>query len=523
MQVQQPAQAEIQDHAADHAAHAHRQRQVEAVPHGQAVIGHVGAQHTVGRRGQHRRDRPLRHDAHRDAGDGEDRDRHLHEAGRLTDRQRHPARAFAEKRLVHEAQAVGDAKHGEQECRYANADPRHVMALDLQRLGEKHLLGQEAVEQRDAGHGQRGDDRQRTGPRQVAAQVAQQAHVASAGFVVDDAGRHEQRRLEGRVVEDVEQSGDHRKRRRQPEQQGDQAQVGDRRVGQQPLEVVLEDRVPGAQQERDRTDATDHVEEDVGPGQHRMQPHQQEYAGLHHRRRVQVGRHRGGCRHRMRKPELERELRALGEHAQQDQPEHPRIQRVGADQVARRQHNIQLVAAHHVADHDHAGQQRQSAAGGDSQRHPGAFARILALRPEPDQQEGADRGQLPEHRQQQQVAGQDHAQHRAHEQQQEREEALGFFLRAEVVVRIHHHQPADTQHHRGEHPGQPVQAQGERQPQLRDPRHAPADDLAGDQLRRHGQHRGHAGQWSDPRHPGQQAAISFSGNHHQSGENERQG
>ena len=70
---------------------------------------------------------------------------------------------------------------------------------------------------------------------------AQAPDVARAGLVVDDAGRHEQRRLEGRVVHDVEDRRDHGERAVEPEQQRDQPEVADGRIGQQALQVVLED------------------------------------------------------------------------------------------------------------------------------------------------------------------------------------------------------------------------------------------------------------------------------------------
>ena len=63
-------------------------------------------------------------------------------------------------------------------------------------------------------------------------------------------GRHEQRRLERRVVHDVEDAGDDGERRVEPEQQRDEPEVADRRVGEQALEVVLEDRDEGAEQQR---------------------------------------------------------------------------------------------------------------------------------------------------------------------------------------------------------------------------------------------------------------------------------
>ncbi|KAG1189838.1 hypothetical protein G6F35_014026 [Rhizopus arrhizus] len=208
----------------------------------------------------------------------------------------------------------------------------------------------------------RGDDRQRTGERHQPAQSAQLAHVTGAGLVVDDAGGHEQRGLEGGVVEDVEHAGDHRHRRGQAEQQGDQAQVRDRRIGQQALQVVLEDRVPGAAQQGQCADAAARVEEQVAAGQRRVQARQQEHAGLHHGGRVQVGRDRGRCRHRVRQPEVERELRTLGEDAGQHQEQRVRVQRAGADLLAGSQYHVQVEAADDAADQQHATEQGQATA-----------------------------------------------------------------------------------------------------------------------------------------------------------------
>jgi hypothetical protein len=59
--------------------------------------------------------------------------------------------------------------------------------------------------------------------------------------VVDDAGAHEEARLEGGVVDDVKHPGHHGQRFAQAEQQRDQPQVADGAVGQQALQVVLED------------------------------------------------------------------------------------------------------------------------------------------------------------------------------------------------------------------------------------------------------------------------------------------
>ncbi|KAG0956664.1 hypothetical protein G6F31_012595 [Rhizopus arrhizus] len=354
VQVDQLAQPEVKRHATDHADRAHRQRQVEAVPHGQAVLGHGRAEDRRGGGMQHRCHGQRRGHAYRDADHHQQLHRHLHPARRLVRHAVQVVRAGAEEGVVHEAQAVGHAEHAGQQRGDRHRRTHEARATRGDRFGEQHFLGQEAVEQRHACHGRRRHHRQGGGDGHGLVQAGQAAQVARAGFVVHDPGSHEQRRLEGGVVEDVEHAGDHRHRRGQAEQQGDQAQVRDRRIGQQALQVVLEDRVPGADQQGQCADAADRVEEQVAAGQRRVQARQQEHAGLHHGGRVQVGRDRGRCRHRVRQPEVERELRTLGEDAGQHQEQRVRVQRAGADLLAGSQYHVQVEAADDAADQQHA-------------------------------------------------------------------------------------------------------------------------------------------------------------------------
>src|SRR3546814_3713623 len=67
------------------------------------------------------------------------------------------------------------------------------------------LLRQKAVEQRHSRHRGGGDHGERCGDRHVAGQPAQPAQVARPRFMVDDPGRHEQRRLEGRMIDRSEE------------------------------------------------------------------------------------------------------------------------------------------------------------------------------------------------------------------------------------------------------------------------------------------------------------------------------
>ncbi len=139
--------------------------------------------------------------------------------------------------------------------------------------------------------------------------------------MVDDAGGHEQRRLEGRVVENMENRSHRSQRAIEAEQQGDQAQVADGRIGQQALEVILKDGRVGAENQRAGTRATDDPEPLLGAGQRRPHARHEKHPGLDHGRRVQIRRHRRGGRHSVRQPEMERELGAFGQCADQNQGE----------------------------------------------------------------------------------------------------------------------------------------------------------------------------------------------------------
>ena len=105
----------------------------------------------------------------------------------------------------------------------------------------------------------RNDER---GLRHAVDQAAQLLHVALAGGGQHRAGAEEQQALEQRVVEHVEQRRGQRQRRRAPHAVGpegerqaeadeDDADVLDGVIGEQPLQVVLHQRVEHAQHRGD--------------------------------------------------------------------------------------------------------------------------------------------------------------------------------------------------------------------------------------------------------------------------------
>jgi len=167
------------------------------------------------------------------------------------------------------------------------------------------------------------------------------------------------------VVKDVEDGGDLPERGAQSEQQCDETQMADGRVSQQALDIVLEQREVGAQQQGREAHAADAVKPQLGARQYREEPAEQEDAGLDHSRRVQIGAHRGWSRHGVRQPEVERKLCRFGRHAEQEEYQNDGIKPVVLDRLTAVEHDGEFVAADHLAHQDHCGQQREAAGAGD--------------------------------------------------------------------------------------------------------------------------------------------------------------
>ena len=460
--VRQPRARQVDADADHEGGDAHHQRQVEAVPHGQAVFGKPAAQHRQRGDVEHPADGSLRRHADHQAGQHQQLDRQAHPADGFMRLFGRGAGVFrADEHIEHKTQCVGHAERAGQR-RGDGQQPFHPGGRgDEGRLGEEHFLRQETVQQRHAGHRRTRHDGQGAGDGHGPPQARELADVAGAGFMVHDAGGHEKRGLEDGVVQDVEHRGQGGGVAVEAEQQGDQAQVRQRGIGQQALQVVLEKGRPCADQQRGEPGAADHPEPGVGARQHRPETRQQEHAGLHQGGRMQVGRHRRRGGHGLRQPEVERELRALGERAQQHQHQHRQIQRMGADLVACRQDDVEVVAADDVAHQQQPGQQAQAAHAGHQQRIAGAAAGVLAVVPVADQQEREQAGQFPEKRQHHQVARQHHAGHRAHEGQHEGVEPGHRVFRRKVVAGIQRHQRADAVDEHAEQPREAVHAQAE--------------------------------------------------------------
>ncbi|EZP29087.1 hypothetical protein BW35_02145 [Micrococcus luteus] len=303
------------------------------------------------------------------------------------------------------------------------------------------------------------------------------AQVAGAGLMVDDADDHEQRRLEHRVGQEHGEPGHRRVPGAQAVGHHEEAELGDRAVGEHELDVRLPQGAPAAEHQGPQADA----EHQDLPGREvvelRGQAGHEEHAGLHHGRRVQVRGHGGGRGHGGREPEVERRLGRLGQGADQherdgdlEQPAHPGVRHEGRGRL---EDAGDPPGAGDVGQHDEAGEHGQAAERGDDQGGDGGAAGEDAVARVADQQEGQDRGDLPEGVEHHEVVRGHQAEHRAGEGQQlAAEHRVARLVLPEVAGAVGQDQRADSQHDQGHERGQHVHAEGELDVQVRHPRHA---------------------------------------------------
>ena len=121
---------------------------------------------------------------------------------------------------------------------------------------------------------------------------------------------------------------------------------------------------------------------------------------------------------------------------------------------------------HEADEHGEAAERRD---GEGLQRRAAA---LLAARVVPDQEVGEHARRLPEDEQQEHVVGGDEPEHHAGEgEQQCGEPAEGGFVVGEIVRAVHKHERADARDDEGEEQGERVDAERQRDPELRDPGH----------------------------------------------------
>ena len=294
---------------------------------------------------------------------------------------------LAEEQVHGEAERIGDGEDRGDSCQHRD-QPIDAEQGDIQRLVQHHLFGNEAAKRRDARHRARRQCADHGCDRHDLGQCTQLADVARAAFMVDDSGRHEQRRLERRVIEDVQNRRDGRRLEREAEQHHQQAKLADRRIGEDRLQIMPEDRHPCAEHHGRQSDECYDDGIKLGAGEHRPQARQQENTRLHHGRGMEIGTHRRRCRHRVRQPEVERELRRFREAADQDEDQDGWIVRRCLHHFPALQDGQQVEGTGHDPQQQHACDQDEASAAGNRQCHARALPCVRAVPPEADQQEG---------------------------------------------------------------------------------------------------------------------------------------
>jgi len=208
---------------------------------------------------------------------------------------------------------------------------------------------------------------------------------------------------------------------------GDEAHVADARIGDELLEVLLHERDRGPVEDGDHGQARDQRhevdgrvgEERQAEAQHAVGAHLQQHAGQDHRpcrRRLDVG---------VGQPRVQWEHRHLDGEGQEEGEEGPELQVVRVDDIAQGadvegQPRALVVDVPH--DGDDGDEHEQAAHEGEQHE---LDRRVDLPRPAPDADDEVHRDEhgLPEHVEQDEVGGAEHARHARLQQQQRDEEA----------------------------------------------------------------------------------------------------
>ena len=284
---------------------------------------------------------------------------------------------------------------------------------------DEHRHDAEHHEAREAGHA-----------------VEQQVHildVAAADVMLGGADAQEQQRLGDGVEQDQERRGPDRLGRADAGAGRDQAEVGDRRVREDALGVALRDREGGADEEREPADEHEHAARNRADGEHGSQLNEQEHAGLDHRRGMEQ-RARGRRRHHgAQQPGVERHLRRLGNAREREggDGEHGDLR----DQLPHRQKLGERERPHGEHADEQADQKRDAA----EQVHDDLAERVadglLGARVG-DEEERAQRRDLPAGEQPRHVVGEDDDVHGGEEDEHQREEGRTAIERALGLMRL---------------------------------------------------------------------------------------
>ena len=342
---------------------------------------------------------------------------------------------------------------------------------------EHHVLREEAGEARHARDGERSDQEGASGDRHL---LLQTTHVTDAQLPVqavhDGPRTEEQQGLEEGVGHEVEDS-----RRKGADADADDhvADLGDRRVREDLLEVLLDERDRRGEQTGHAADQRNHVQCGGSDDVEGRQSSDHVHAGGDHRGGVDEGRNRRRTGHGVRQPDVERDLRRLAGRTDQQQQAHggrdPRHR--GGESARLTVHLVQVqgrLPARREApeEQEHADQERRIADPvGQHRLLAGIGVRHLAV-PEADQQVRAEPDALPADEHHRQRVGQHQDQHRAGEEVQvgEISRQVGVVLHVSDRIEMDEEpDPGDDEDHHGTE-GVDAKRQVDRKRPHRDPR-----------------------------------------------------
>ena len=329
----------------------------------------------------------------------------------------------------------------------------------------------------------------------------------------DRTGTEEEQRLEERVRREVEHRGPRASRDRnlvgrravtvahpqRAEAEGGHhvAELRQRRVSQDLLDVVLDDRAKRRIQGGHRADPQDDIERDRRRREERLDPAQHVDARRHHGRRVDQRRHRGRAFHRVRQPDVQRHLSRLAKGTAEEQERDARRDHLAAADGGRDLGQVHR-AERGLAPED-AEEEAEVADAIHDERLLGGIGGRGLLVVMVDQEVGAEAHQFPEHENHQQVVREHDAEHREHEDREPAKVPRPRPVVVHVAERKHVHRETDNPDDRQHEGGEVIELEAERQREVSQlqPRHRRREALAAQGEReagaghRHGRRHGH--------------------------------
>ena len=309
-----------------------------------------------------------------------------------------------------------------------------------------------APETRQRRHARNGDCADEERPVRHGHLVLEAPHVAHVLLLilgrvvqrVDDAAapQKEQALEEGvrHQVEDGGREGAHAQRHEH------EAELAHRAVGEHALDVVLHQADARGEQARERADDGDDA--------HGVRPHDVDGARArdhvdarrHHGGGVDERAHRGRAFHGVGQPDVERNLRALADGADEQQKTDGRRHRRA--HLGRGLEDFRVgEAARQRPDEEHAQQEARVADAVDDERLLARVGRGLLLVPEADEQVAAKAHALPADEHDEIVVPQHQEEHREHEQVEIGEKSRVARVAVHVAHGVYVHQKAHARHH----------------------------------------------------------------------------